>query len=31
MCAEMQRKFGGDTVADLTGSVESYRKRLASF
>jgi len=28
---EMQRKFGGDTVADFAGGVESYRKRLASF
>ncbi len=27
---EVQRKFGGDTVADLTTSVESYRARLAA-
>jgi len=28
---EMQRKFGGDTVSDFAGSVEAYRKRLATF
>jgi chorismate synthase len=28
---ELQRKFGGDTVADLISAVESYRKRLAAF
>ena len=28
---EMQRKFGGDTVADFQSSVEAYRARLAAF
>jgi chorismate synthase len=28
---ELQRKFGGDTVADFISAVESYRKRLAAF
>jgi hypothetical protein len=28
---EMQRKFGGYTVGDFTGSVAAYRERLAAF
>lgn len=28
---EMQRKFGGDTVADFRASVEAYRARLEAF
>jgi chorismate synthase len=28
---ELQRKFGGDTVADLIAAVDHYRKRLARF
>lgn len=28
---EMQRKFGGDTVADFRSSVEAYRSRLEAF
>ena len=28
---EVQRKFGGDTVADVASAVEGYRKRLADF
>ncbi len=31
LAQEVQRKFGGDTVTDLTESVAAYRKRLASF
>lgn len=31
LAQELQRKFGGDTVADLVDSVEAYRKRLAQF
>ena len=31
LAQELQRKFGGDTVADLVDAVESYRKRLAQF
>jgi chorismate synthase len=28
---EIQRKFGGDTVEDLLGSIEAYKKRVAKF
>ena len=28
---ELQRKFGGDTVDELVGAVDAYRKRLAAF
>ncbi len=28
---EVQRKFGGDTVAELQGAVAAYRKRVAEF
>ncbi len=28
---ELQRKFGGDTVDDLVGGLDAYRKRLAEF
>jgi chorismate synthase len=28
---ELQRKFGGDTIEDLRGSLEAYKKRLAEF
>ncbi len=28
---EMQRKFGGDTVADFLGSLDAYRRRLDEF
>jgi chorismate synthase len=28
---EVQRKFGGDTVAELQGSVAAYREHIASF
>lgn len=28
---ELQRKFGGDTIEDLLGSIEAYKKRLAQF
>jgi len=31
LAAEMQRMFGGDTVADFVGAVEAYRRRLAAF
>jgi chorismate synthase len=31
LATEMQRMFGGDTVADLVGAVEAYRRRLAAF
>jgi chorismate synthase len=31
LAQELQRKFGGDTVADLVHAVEGYRKRLAQF
>ena len=31
LAREMQRKFGGDTVGDFTGSVAAYRERLATF
>jgi chorismate synthase len=31
LAREMQRKFGGDTVGDFTGSVAAYRERLAAF
>ena len=31
LAQEVQRKFGGDTVADLVDAVEGYRKRLAQF
>lgn len=31
LAQEVQRKFGGDTVGDLTGAVELYRKRLTRF
>ncbi len=31
LAQELQRKFGGDTVADLVDAVEAYRKRLAQF
>ncbi|MEA2057471.1 MAG: chorismate synthase, partial [Actinomycetota bacterium] len=31
LAREMQRKFGGDTVDDFTGSVAAYRERLAAF
>ncbi len=31
LAQELQRKFGGDTVADLVDAVEGYRKRLAQF
>ena len=31
LAQELQRKFGGDTVADLVDAVEGYRKRLARF
>jgi chorismate synthase len=31
LAREMQRKFGGDTVADFVGSVAAYRARLAAF
>jgi chorismate synthase len=31
LASEMQRKFGGDTVADLREAVEAYRRRLARF
>lgn len=28
---QMQRQFGGDTVADFAASVDAYRTRVASF
>ncbi len=31
LAQEAQRKFGGDTVEDFAGAVQSYRKRLAEF
>ena len=31
LAQEMQRKFGGDTLADFTAAVEAYRARLAEF
>ncbi|NNF09396.1 MAG: chorismate synthase [Acidimicrobiia bacterium] len=31
LAQEVQRKFGGDTVGDLAGAVELYRKRLTHF
>jgi chorismate synthase len=31
LASEMARSFGGDTVADFTGAVEAYRRRLAGF
>ena len=31
LAQELQRKFGGDTVADLVDAVEGYRKRLVQF
>ena len=31
LAAEMVRMFGGDTMADFTGAVEAYRRRLAGF
>ena len=31
LAQELQRKFGGDNVNDLTDAAESYRKRLAQF
>lgn len=31
LAQEVQRKFGGDTVGDLVGSVEAYLKRLSTF
>jgi chorismate synthase len=31
LAQEVQRKFGGDTVADLVGAVEAYRGRLSRF
>lgn len=31
LAQEMQRKFGGDTLADFTAGVEAYRARLADF
>jgi chorismate synthase len=31
LAQEMQRKFGGDTVADLRGALDAYRERLAAF
>jgi chorismate synthase len=31
LAQEVQRKFGGDTVADLVGAVEAYRSRLSRF
>ncbi len=31
LAQELQRKFGGDTVADLVAALERYRKRLADF
>ena len=31
LAAEMTRMFGGDTLSDFAGAVESYRRRLARF
>ena len=31
LAQEMQRKFGGDTVADFVASVDAFRSRVASF
>ncbi len=31
LAQEIQRKFGGDTVGDLRGAWEAYRRRLATF
>ncbi len=31
LAQELQRKFGGDTVADVVAAAEAYRKRLAEF
>lgn len=31
LAQEMQRKFGGDTVADFTTAVDAYRARIAAF
>ena len=31
LAQEMQRKFGGDTVADFVAALEAYRRRLSEF
>ena len=31
LAQEMQRKFGGDTVADFVAALEAYRHRLSEF
>ncbi len=31
LAQEVQRKFGGDTIGDLTAGVEAYLKRLSTF
>ena len=31
LAQEMQRKFGGDTVADFVAALEAYRRRLSDF
>ena len=31
LAQEMQRKFGGDTVADFVSALEAYRRRLSEF
>ena len=31
LAQEVQRKFGGDTIDDVIGAVDAYRKRLGSF
>ncbi|NNC93500.1 MAG: chorismate synthase, partial [Acidimicrobiia bacterium] len=31
LAQEVQRKFGGDTIGDLVGAVDHYRRRLAEF
>ena len=31
LAQEVQRKFGGDTIGDLVGSVDTYRDRLGAF
>ena len=31
LAQEMQRKFGGDTVDDFVGALESYRARVEAF
>lgn len=28
---EIQRKFGGDTVAEMAGAVDAYRRHIAEF